>query len=178
MSKTANWKEVAAYVLTVERCKKNKKLPEPIFEKLIESKEEELHSKLEKVQGNWAANWLNTEKTKYCWKEEELPLKSLRMGPGAENTKYFEIAMKYYGSPSAKNIHDEIKKMGKNEKDQSILNFEKKEDINPFFKNIVVFERLFPNGNTYFRIGDGYHRAVITYGNGDEVIECYSGYLI
>lgn len=178
MCKAVPWKEVAAFVLAVECYEKSGKEPERLFNELKEFNHEELRNKLDKLQGNQAVNCLLNKKVKYDWMIEKLPLGPLRLGPGGGEDKYSEIASHYEGFPSVKNVYDEIKEMPESEKDQSILNFKKKEDICPFLKKIVVVEMPFLNRETILRIGDGYHRAVISYGDGDVKIECYAGYPI
>ncbi len=173
------WKEVAAYLLTTEEHIKNCNInPSIIFNKLQQLGYEQLYNQLNRInRKNKAAKCLLEEYehggNSRCWVKRCVLLDSLYMGGGEEGTQYHDIAEGYNYKPIPRDMWSEIQKIPKNESDGSLKSFFKKNEIHPFLESIIVYQE---NNNLRFRIGDGYHRAVIACQENKKEILCYVGY--
>lgn len=180
MTEEIAWKEVAAYLLTIEAVKNqkpkiaDKRAFQVLFDSLRNGSITDIRDELQKYAGgrsvNRAAQRLLNCEDNYLWKKQTVKLESLRMSGGKEGTEFHEIAMrKHGGSPSPIHIGSEVKK-------GRLRDYIKGEKIPSFKRRIIVYQEK--PGPNIFRIGDGYHRSVeVRVTHQEETIPCYVGYL-
>lgn len=183
MKERVSWKEVVAYLLTTEEYKKNSSIsPQEKFEILKQSSEEDLKIQLEKCKNknggaNQAAEHLKKRDT-YYWGKQYIQLDNLKMSGGDSGTQYHEFAKQCGWKLNPQKVWDKIKEMQKNgsNMDKSFSSFIKNKEVDPFLKIIIVFKEQ--KDSSDWRIGDGYHRAVVACQENEKTICCYSGKLM
>jgi len=178
--KDVEWTEVVAYLLTVEddkdACKKNKSFDiDERFNQWWKSSHQDLMNELHtRFSGNRAARWLR-ENPYAKWTLRELSLGNLRLRGGPSRTKRYDFAQQHGGRPRVKDFAEYVCSLPCSEIDPSIRCFipRKNYSILNFSRKVIArYENW--KGRYVWQLGDGYHRAVVLYSQGERTVESYT----